>query len=258
MLFDAFMGKVPRDAAVENIQALKDGFVNSIDAFFDGDLESMEQSMSMTFDTLTEATTFAYEADPALEMIPGIRADFKISLYNAALKAFRLLHADLSMLLMASKAWEVLDVPHDGNDTSQWVANRCGVQSDMDFSVTSYLAALDTIHSNSGDLRGIKDELMQMLELVLDTVKNLLAHGREDNDFQPAEITAKVVNIGTLGYERESHLYQEIGARPIKSPAAESIIFDPRARMTVVVKALVNAREHLVAIEEALSKHLSL
>jgi len=190
-------------------------------------------------------------------MLPGIRADFKIDLYTSVLRTLKSLAGDLSMLVLATKGWEVLRAPEDGNDKSQWVEGRSGHES-TSFDLADFLSELDSIHESEGGRRAIKDELLEMMELLLGTVQRLLAHGKEDNNFQDDKLTLQVVSLKTGGYDRNDDLYKEILSKQLDSKDIESVVFEPKARVTVVVKSLEDVREKLLAIEHALSEHLNL
>merc|ERR1712217_308738 len=126
-----------------------------------------------------------------------------------------------------------------------------------EFDPLAYLNSLQTLHEPDG----IRHELFQCLEKVLGTLRNLLDHSTEDNDFQDPEQVREVLMLDTRGgFSKYEQLLSEINRRgfQLACPGEEQITQDPRVKITVVCKAMSNFRAHLGAIEEMIAKYIVL
>merc|ERR1712113_10433 len=99
-----------------------------------------------------------------------------------------------------------------------------------------------------------------MGDLVLNSLKNLLEHAVEDNNFQDPELTTSVLRVRTDGVFRvEDQIFKEIRETPFQQKNVEDqLTQEARAKVTVAIKALSNAKEHLGHIEKLLSKYIVL
>merc|ERR1711972_318607 len=103
---------------------------------------------------------------------------------------------------------------------------------------------------------------MDTLDLVLGTLRNLLCHSSEDNRFQDPDLTASVLALRTRGDRlKYEQVLAEINRRGFQNSIIgeeEQITQEPRMKMTVLCKALLNFRDHLGMVQERLAKHIAL
>jgi len=169
----------------------------------------------------------------------------------------QLMLSDLNMLILAMKEWKADDTPKDGDDDSALRSDDAeeGEKRKPPQTSLAYFSTLDTVNARGG----IKEELMECLEYVFNSLRAILKHGEEDNSFEDEHVQ-KLSHIGVRdSYQRADELYAEINRTPFDTSMKKlDITDDPRVKMTVALRALHNARIHIGDIEKLCLRYVLL
>lgn len=258
-IFDCIQDDFPRDSAVKKVGSLREALLRAFTAFFEGDLSDMQQASNDARGLLDEAKTLQHEADPEVQLVPCYRTDFKIGLYQDALKVMELLVSDVAMLILAVSSWRVDPPPKDGNDTSALEVQSDDEDGHHDFDELDPLEYLPGLNAVT-DPGGLKDELLHAVDIVLASLEAMLGHGSEDNSFQEVDKTMELLNMRIGEFTRGSELYDEINRKPFtaKYMAEGQVCEDPRAKVTMAVRSLERAKVHIGEIEKLMMPYIML
>merc|ERR1711972_884208 len=172
--------------------------------------------------------------------------------YKRALELFHSLHSDLAMLIFA---------PKDGNDETALEVDTtevvCRKVTEDDFDPLDYMNKLQSVVGEGG----LQEQLLNSHSKVFDSLYNLLKHDVEGGSFQEEEKTREIIVMSIHGgrFQKHEDVYHEINSTPfVLGSTDEQITQDERVKVTVICRALENAKEHLNEIQTLLSKHIQL
>jgi len=264
-LFDLALSENPRIDGIQKIAALRDQFIHGFQGFFNEDREQMETAALQIRALLDAVTPLVAELDPTMEIVPGIETAFKIRLFADTIECMELLLRDLNLLIVAVTDWTPDEAPEDGNDTSalsrpssptKVTAKPHSGRRFFQFDPLEYVNKLDAVKCEGG----IEDEFMQGLAVVLEATEAILKHGAETSNYENASVD-KIQSVRVrASFRKGPSLYKEINCKPFDKELGpgQEITDDPRVKLTVVVKALHNAKMRVGEIEKICLKYIIL
>jgi len=260
-------GQAPRDLVIETMYTLGEEVSQAFDAFFDSDIDRMHVHIGRAKRAHSLASSLSVEADPGLEVAPGLKTPFRIRLVNESLDKFQHIVSDLRMLALAVAGWQPISTSTitrvhkgqhmNGSDSGKGDCNQS-------LHIAEFL--------NSKPAMGMmKSDLLNSLGSTLDNLHLMLCHADESQietvDMKLLESTPGLRQLdGTIEIKSEINIAGHVGEEHLQRAQlrndqeaavggdSRTLVNDLRARLTVALATLASTVRHISDISELIVK----
>mmetsp|Transcript_39911 Transcript_39911/g.120525 ORF Transcript_39911/g.120525 Transcript_39911/m.120525 type:complete len:958 (-) Transcript_39911:150-3023(-) len=255
-----------RDLAMNSLKALMDEIRKCYESFFKGQFEDKDGFRSRIRtcnDMLVSCEALSAKADPAIELVGGIRLPFKKGLYDATLRQLRLVLCDLDTIASAIGGYVDKDfLPGSSEDDPPEATQKHVEAQEM---------ALWHLLTKQPAWGTVKADLQQTISITLQAVTAVLEHSSEEAlESKDTENLKHVAALSTL--EGIDDLYDQVSSCQRKGDAetkdgrrsavggvtttVASLTELNRTRVTVVNHAFACTVQHAAEIASACFEHM--
>lgn len=212
-------GKSAREAAVERVRDVRTALTRGYSAFFSGDMPGLQEAIAAATTALDAASALVSEVHPSAQVFPGPHMDFNADAFGEALETLRLIVSDMSTLHSAARGG--------------------GGGSDV--------AVLEALHGLSA-MKLVREDVLKAVGGTTSLLLAVLEHTTED-EIRHGRLREVEHDIHLGKMNGMPELFAELQAKDWHGGRPGCLADDLRIRLTVAVRALESAAEHLAEVD---------